>query len=81
LGVKTPPLMEIFFNFLGFFEKKIPKYPLNFAVYIKNSKYPLKNFLITLSMSLPSSYNSGAYSGRGFGGQNPYPFWDIFSIC
>jgi len=35
LGVKTPPLKEIFYNLLGFFEKKIPKPSLNFTVHIR----------------------------------------------
>jgi len=32
--------MEIFFNLLGFFEKKIPKHPINLAVHIKEWKRP-----------------------------------------
>jgi len=27
MGVKAPPLWEIFFNLLGYFKKKIPKPP------------------------------------------------------
>jgi len=38
LGVKTPPLTEICFNLLGFFEKKIPKHFQNFAIHIKEIK-------------------------------------------
>jgi len=38
-GIKTPPLIEIFFNLLGFFEKKIQNNPPNFAVHTKNSKH------------------------------------------
>jgi len=43
LGIKTPCLKEIFFNLLGFFEKKIPKHPLIFAVHIKRTPPQNKN--------------------------------------
>jgi len=48
LGVKTPTLFGNFFNFLGFFKKKIPKLPLNFPFHAKIFQNPyLEKFLYT----------------------------------
>jgi len=44
LGVKIPFSTEIFFNLLGFFEKKIPKHPPHCLSYKKFLKlHPQKN--------------------------------------
>jgi len=42
--VLKPPLIDIFFNLLEFFEKKIPKHPLTFALLYKKIQNTLKKF-------------------------------------
>ena len=50
LGVKTPPSMEIFFNY----GEKFSKHPINF----EKLKHPLKNFLDTPSLPKFKLYTS-----------------------
>jgi len=63
LGVKTPLLMEIFFNWLEFFEKKILKYPLNFRPHKKIKNTTLEKFLGTpLPLGFINAIKSHSYS-------------------
>jgi len=49
------PLIEIFFNLLGFFKKKIPKPPLNFPVHTKKFQNPSLQIFLGTPLDLISN--------------------------
>jgi len=49
--------------------------------FYKHPYPPLPNpWSYTPGVDLGKEVGAGAYSGRGFGGHDPYPFWEIFAI-